>query len=335
MKCDKIWATKLTTQVDFVKGHCGWDILTLVPEGQVPMGQELQTALKIIDPPINGGLEVGFLGEGSKPGEITLRMMDSTSRDWLSMCGGMTQVIGKALVETFFKNRFDIDISLPRITIQLLTKAGTIPIEIEVSNGKANRITSKMDDYAAYLYRDGVEEVALQGCKLLRVGDFLIMDINELEAKHTDIDFTRLDHGPQLEILYDILKEYMLRVRAKFGVAGMMYDQRPQGLGQFRIYSRFYSQDRSAAKIPYEFQCGTGTVAVGMAIAHKGQIPFRGNKGSIIFEWGNQAVTPDPYGIKTSKLDLQLENGSVLQAKFSHSVVEILEEGRMTLPGYG
>jgi len=99
----------MAMQVDFVKGHCGFDVLTLIPEGQIPSGQELEAALKILDAPINGGIEVGILGEGNNPYEIRLRMIDSTSRDWIPMCGGMTQVIGKALVETFFRNRFNIN----------------------------------------------------------------------------------------------------------------------------------------------------------------------------------------------------------------------------------
>ena len=37
-------------QVDFVKGHCGWDVLTLLPEKQIPPAQELEAALKIIAP---------------------------------------------------------------------------------------------------------------------------------------------------------------------------------------------------------------------------------------------------------------------------------------------
>lgn len=308
--------------------------MTLLPEGQIPPGQELEAALKIVDAPINGGLEVGFLGAGANSGEITLRMMDSTSRDWLSMCGGMTQVVGKALVETFFRDRFNVDVSSPQIVIRLLTRAGVIPIEIAVCNGKAVRITSVMDDYAAHLYQEGVENITLCGCRFLRVGEFIIMQVSQLKAPQAELDFTRRDEGPHLDFINDILKEYMHRVGAQFGVSGMMYDQHPQGPGQFRIYPRFYSRDLSAAKIPYEFQCGTGTVAVGIAITHSGQIPFQGDRGSLIFEWGNQAVTPDPYGIRTSQLDVCLNGGRINRASFSHSVVEILQEGRITLPGY-
>ncbi len=45
----------------FVKGHCGWDTVTLVVGEEVPEGKEIETALKILDPPINGGIEVGFM----------------------------------------------------------------------------------------------------------------------------------------------------------------------------------------------------------------------------------------------------------------------------------
>jgi len=95
--------------------------------------------------------------------------------------------------------------------------------------------------------------------------------------------------------------------------------------------------------MPWEFQCGTGTVAVGIAMAAQGELPFQGDAGTVVFEWGSQRWRPDPYGGRTTELNLKLQNDRVegfgktervLSVGFSHSVIEVLCEGRLTLPDY-
>lgn len=323
----------MSMQVDFVKGHCGWDALTLLPDGSIPPQQELEAALKILAAPINGGLEVGFLGRGERHGLIRLRMVDSTSRDWIAMCGGMTQVIGKALVETFFRDHFEVDTSAPRLKYELLTESGVIPIHIDLEDHRAVRTTTVMDGFVAYLQRAGIEPMTLEGCEVLRVGDMPVLDLAALERVHPHVDFTRRDLGAHLDIVNGILKEYRRR-RGGEGVTGMMFDRRPEGPGQFRIYPRFYSDDLAAASIPFEFQCGTGTVAVGLALAHHGLLSFAAGMERVLFEWGSQRTTPDPYGIRTSELHMSWHDGRVKRASFTHSVVEILAEGTISLPAY-
>lgn len=323
----------MSIQVDFVKGHCGWDAVTLLPAWQIPAGQELAIALKIIDAPVYGGLEIGFMGPGDAPDEIRLRIVDSTTRTWLPMCGGMTQIIGKALVETFFRDFFRVDVSELAGTFKLITDAGTIPIQIHIGNQQARKVITTMDGYASYFYEQGVEPLTLQDVVVLRVGDFVVMDISDLERVYPDIDFTRRDPGQHLDIVNEILCAFG-KYRDHEGVYGMMFDQRPDGPGQFRIYPRFYSDNLTAASLPWEFQCGTGTVAVAAALAHLKQLPFTGNKGSVLFEWGNQQVTPDPYGIRTSKVDITLAENRIIAVSFSHSLVEIVAEGKMTIPTY-
>jgi hypothetical protein len=321
-------------KIDFVKGHCGWDTVTLIPAGHIAPEQELEAALKILDAPVNGGLEVGFMGTGERADEIRLRMVESTTRTWTAMCGGMTQVIGKALVETFFRNHFNVDVSGPTLIVKLVTDSGVIPIEIDVEDGHVRRTTTVMDDYAAFVYRRGVAPLDLNGVHTLAVDDLIIMDVRALEYRYPGVEFARRDAGPHLEIVNAILRAFQQHRDAPYGVLGMMYDDRPEGPGQFRLFPRFFSADFSAASIPFEFQCGTGTVAVAVALAYNKRLPFDGPEGRIVFEWGSQRMTPDPYGIRTSLLDVGLSDGRVSTARFSHSVVEILAEGTLVLPGY-
>ena len=69
-------------------------------------------------------------------------------------------------------------------------------------------------------------------------------------------------------------------------------------------------------------------------MAELGELPFDGDTGTVVFEWGSQRLTPDPYGIRTSELKMGLQNDRVVTAGFSHSVIEILCEGKLILPNY-
>ncbi len=51
----------MNNKIDFVKGHCGWDVLSLILAEQIAEGDEFETALKIVDSPVDGGIEVGIL----------------------------------------------------------------------------------------------------------------------------------------------------------------------------------------------------------------------------------------------------------------------------------
>jgi hypothetical protein len=325
----------MSITVPFVKGHCGWDAVTLLAADQLSPECELEVALKIMDAPVNGGLEVGFLRKGARDREIRLRMADSTTRNWVPMCGGMTQVIGKALVESAFRNYFQLDVSGPRLCIMLITDSAVVPIEIEIERGRVRQTTTVMDDYVAFLYRRGVTALKLDGVRALQADDMIIIEIAALEDSHPELDFTRRDRGPHLDVVNQLLVSFQQYRECADGTIGMLYDDRPEGPGQFRLFPRFFSADLSAINVPFEFQCGTGTVGVGVALAYHKQLPFDGPEGRVVFEWGSQRVTPDPYGIRTSTLDLSIGDGRVSAARFTHSVVEVLAEGILTLPGYG
>jgi hypothetical protein len=45
-------------------------------------------------------------------------------------------------------------------------------------------------------------------------------------------------------------------------------------------------------------------------------------------------MSTDPYGLKKSVLDMELENDWVKEAAFSHNVVELQSEGTVYLPSF-
>jgi hypothetical protein len=314
-------------QLYYLKGHCGWDLLSLLLAEQIPEAEQLDTALRVLDVPVSGGIEVGLLGRTATPNDIRLRVTDTSTRRWLSMCGGMTQVIGKALVETQLRDHFGIDITSPVIDVRLITDACVIPLTIEISGGKAARVISHMDSYLELTYSIGIRAIELGGTAALDVGEYILIRVQDLEAAHPGIDFTRRDPGPHLDIINEGLKQRCTVKRRPAGANAILYDDRPEGSGQFRVFPRFL--DATAARIPYEFQCGTGTIAAAVALAHAGELPFAGDRGELLFEWGSQRTTPDPYGIRLSRVQVTRNGNRLTSASFSHSNIEIVMEGQV------
>jgi hypothetical protein len=322
----------MTEAIDFVRGHCGWDVLTLVPEGQIAPDQELAAALKILDAPLQGGLEVGYLGRTERDKMISMRMVSSTHRDWIPMCGGMTQVVGKALVETSLRDYFGLQVSSDLLEVGLLTPSGEIPLTISVDDGRVTRVVTGMKNYVGQVYRDGVEDMEIDGVPLVRSGEFAVFNVADLEKRFPGFDFTDRRFGPALDQLHEVLAEFGRRTRWP-GVSGMMFDDRADSGGQYRIYPRFLSDDLAAASCPWEFQCGTGSVAVAIALHRLGRIP-KDARTELVFEWGNRHVTPDPYGVRLSHIEVVTGADQVIDASFSHSHIEILAEGKLCLPAY-
>lgn len=236
-------------------------------------------------------------------------------------------VIGKALVETQLRDCLGIDTSTPLVKVRLITHACVIPLTIEVSAGKATRVTSQMDSYLELTNAIGVREVEVHGVPALDVGEHPLIRVQDLEAAHPGIDFTRRDAGPHLDIINAWLGEYCAQHSRPAGAFGILYDDRPEGPGQFRLFPRFL--DATAASIPYEFQCGTGTTAAVVALAHKGMLPFASERGEVLIEWGSQRSTPDPYGIRLSRVELTRDGRRVTSLSFSHSVIDITIEGQV------
>jgi len=314
-------------QLYYVKGHCGWDVLSLLLAEQIPEAEQLETALKVLDVAVAGCLEVGLLGRTATPNDIRLRMTDTSTRQWISMCGGMTQVIGKAVVETQLRDYFGIDTAARVVKVRLITDACVIPLTIDVNEGQATRVISHMDSYLGLTYSIGVREMELRGVPALDVGEYILMRVQDLEAAHPGIDFTRRDPGPHLDIINGWLMQCCAVQARPAGAYAILYDDRPEGPGQFRLFPRFL--DATAARIPYEFQCGTGSIAAAVALAHAGLLPGAAESDALLFEWGSQRTTPDPYGIRLSRVQFVRDGNRLTSASFSHSTNEIVIEGHV------
>jgi len=317
-------------QIYYLKGHCGWGVVSLVLADEIHEAEQLDTLLKILDFPISGGIDVAMIGPTDTPGDIRMRITTTHSRRWQPMCGGATQVIGKALIESQLREHFRIDISKPVVHVRLICDDSmVVPITMDVSAGKAIRITTDMDQYLEKTYSMGVRAFAIEGLPALQVGEYLMIRVQDLEAKHPGIDFTRRDFGPHLDIFSEVFTQFAPEKPAGVYDIALLYDNRPEGPGQFRVFPRF--PDEATKRIPYEFHCGTGTVATAVALAHQGMLSSDSESFEFLLEWGSQHTTPDPYGIRTSQVQMTRQGKRLTSMSFSHSVNEIIVEGHVNV----
>jgi hypothetical protein len=319
----------------YIKGHCGWDSVTLLYGEEIPAGEEHRIAHALLEPPCSAGVEIGFMYPPEGEENIRLRVIDSTTRTWLPMCGGMSQVIGLAAFTTSMQEKFKIKKRLPATRVDVQTDSGLVPIEVNFDGDRISRVTTHMADYARFLYQDGVRPVIVRGIPAMKVGYFLVFKMDDLKGAYPDVEFGHRRPGAHMELLGEIQQEYLREQGIDAATLySMIYDLHPEDGGDARIFTRFFKGKGVPQSSPMEAQCGTGTVAVGIAMAEKGELPFSGARGQVVFEWGSRRLTPDPYGARKSFLDIKLEKGRLDWAGFGHNVVELLSVGTVYLPSF-
>jgi hypothetical protein len=324
----------VTKTIDFVKGHAGFDEVILLYGDQVKPGAELEVGLPLLFKPSLGAVEAGFLYPAEKDGHIRIRMIDSTSCDYITMCGGLTQVLGKAVIETDIGKYYKIKESEPTTQIILETDSGTIPITIEVADGGAKRVWTDMRSYVEGCYATGVRPITIGEVHSVAVGirppklEFLVTRVDELERAYPGIDFWAKTQS-SLDVLMKFYQAFMNQERIPSGfLYGAFYDMRPETRGDGRVMFRFHPisfQDNA----PIEMTCGTGTTAIGLAMASNGDISSDGQTRKL-FEVGSRRIVKNKQAL--TELILETAKGRVVNAQFSHSVIELLASGKVYNP---
>lgn len=319
----------------YVKGHCGWDAVTLLFGDEIPAGEEHRIANTLFAPPCTGGIEIGFMYPPEHDEDIRLRIIDSTTKTWLPMCGGMSQVIGLAAFQTDIQTRFALQKTGVQRRVNVQTDSGLVPIDITFDGNRPGRIDTQMPEYSDFLYRDGVSEVTVEGIPAIKVGYFLIFKLDDLQKAYPQAEFRHRGPGSDLELLGEIQMRYLRDQDLKCSTLySMIYDLHPEEDGQARIFTRFFRGKGVPQATLLEAQCGTGTIAVGIAMAERNELPFSGNSGEVLFEWGSQNHTTDPYGLRKSILKLELDHQKVINTSFSHNIVELQSQGKVYLPNF-
>jgi hypothetical protein len=311
-------------------GHCGWDLVYLVDGEVIPEGTAHDVAFSIFD---QSELisEVGFLfPPRTQGGAIRLRIIDDTTRTWLPMCGGMSQVIGRALVDSEMRHRYGIQVTEPTTMIKLDTDAGIVTLYVDVQGGQFIKVRTQMNDFARYLYKLGIHNTKALGVPVMHIGYFLIIDNDELTRRFPEIDFTLCGPGPHWDALCAVKHDFMKNEGIKdTSLYCMLYDLHPEDGGDARIFTRFFDQtDTPVLEYGVEEQCGTGTIATILAMVEACVV--EPTCKYFTFEWGSKKRFADPMKVTRSAVTMEIQNGRITEIDFSNNLVQLLQEGKIS-----
>ncbi len=306
----------------FLKGHMGGNtILLLFEEDFGNEGDPLERVLYFCSPEVLACHEAGILGKSSRKGTLKVRIAARTSRAYISACGGLTQVLGQALASTDLGEHYGLKIPENGSSEILLdTEGGSVPLHIEK---KGNNVTTWtcMDSFVREIGNSGIEAMEIQGIPLLRVGKFLILRGEDLEEALPEANVSALDHTTR-RIIEKVQREFLaLRPQASKDLG--IYDRKGNKDSSFRVLFPHWLPENHI-----EPACGTGTVAIGMAILHYSPdlLPANGENLELFMESGGSPILGGP---DRSSLKFFLKQGIVQKAKFSHSFVELTARGEI------
>jgi len=305
-------------EIPFIKGHMGGNEIVLL-WGDVPADKELQIALAALRPPYNLGQDLGLLRKTNTENMLEVNMTWQFDDEYIEMCGGLTQVLGRALVDIpQLAAYFGIQIVEPAFTITLETKVGLIPITVEIEQGEVKRVLTDMTNYSEQCYREGIREVHVAGVSGMKVGESLVMNADKIINKYPTVNLERMDKNT-LAILEHLQEEWQKKYSP--GDSFIIYDLHPKDKGQARA-----TFPHNAANNYIEPSCGTGTVAAGIAMLEQGEIKTQNGEARISFETGGE---PTLGGPDLSDLILKVADNKVVKVEFSHSLIQSLVTGKI------
>jgi hypothetical protein len=308
-------------KLDYVRGHMGGNLIILLRGEQIPEGKELEIAVKLMGPNYLYAHEAGILYPGEKPGQIDVRIVEPTVPCFISACGGFTQVLGAALVETELGRYYGIDTEKSPVEALLLTGCGPTVLKIEKEKDKALKIKTDMDCFVRECYDSGVGSLNYGQLEVMQAGKFLVINADRIMAVYPDLDFKTWDKRTR-ELLSAIQQDFMDKTgEIEPNVA--VYDWHPEHGGDLRVIFPHYVQDDF-----FEPSCGTGSVALGIAVLASGELdrlqPTAGGSLTLKIESGGGIELGGP---DITALEIKTGPEGVQSAVFSHSRVEITAVG--------
>jgi hypothetical protein len=312
-------------ELDYLKGHMGNNVIIFLYGDQIPKGRELEAAVEVLQPHRVSGHETGILYPPVRSGDLIVKIVGFTSRAFITACGGLTQLLGKAAVETELGRRFRLPIREPATRIVLETDAGPVPITVEVAGGEAKRVWTDMGAFVRECYELGLSRLELKGVPALKVGKFLVLDGDKVKRHYPEADFESIPVRTQ-EILLRLQDEFKRQTFSNYHDFSL-YDWHPQFTGDLRV---LFPHNLATGHV--EPACGTGFVATGIGLWELGDLHRQGltdeNGATVRYECGGAPVLVGP---ELASLELTCDGGRVTGAAFSHSVIEIMEKGRIVL----
>jgi len=310
-------------QFDFIKGHMGGNEIVLLYGDQIPNGREVEIALRILHPTSLSGHQVGILYPPERGGNLQVKIVGLATRGFISACGGLTQVLGKAALETKLREQFDLPVQEPSVKLQLETQAGMTEVTIDVEDGKAVRVHTDLSAFVKECCDRGVAPLEILETSAMQVGKFLVLRSDDAKATFPEANFEDMDASTK-EILLGLQLDFKRRTRPE-NLDFALYDWHPCREGDARAV---FPNNIATGHI--EPACGTGTVAIGIAMWDRGELEQKkrldGNRVRVQFETGGG---PELGGPEVTTLDLLFKEENISQAMISHSSVSMVAEGKV------
>jgi len=306
-------------KVDFVKGHMGGNEIILVHASQIPKQHRVKAALSLMESPGLRGDQVGILEKPRAGGDVKVKIVDRTEKTYITMCGGLTQVLPRALMQTDLGRRYGISRTFKQLALE--TDLGIVKISVNKAKGKVTTHTD-MTKFVQECYHYGISQIRVAGVDALKVGEFLVVDAQVLRERYADANFEQMD-AKEREILISLQKDYD---KQKF---------LPRPNSNYSLFD-IYPEDPTHGRVVFphnitnghiEPSCGTGTTAVAVALAETKRTP----NGSVTLRF-DSGGGPFLGGPETTEMQMEVENSRVKRAEFSHSLVEITANGKAWLP---
>ncbi|HIH96530.1 MAG TPA: hypothetical protein HA348_03480 [Thermoplasmata archaeon] len=305
--------------IDFVKGHMGGNEIILLFGEQVSKDMSkkeiIGKTVPILNHPNIYGDQAAVLYRIKGENTIKPKIVDRSMREYVPMCGGFTQVFGKALMETDLANHLGIEMNEGSTEVILDTDSGRIPLEIV-----DGRTWTDMSSLLKYYYELGVDPIEVGGVNATKVGYFLVINTDDIKEKYPFCDFEKMDEKT-LETLMTIQRDWDERhtPKGENWWYFCLYDLHPERGGDVRATFPHCIQDRHI-----EPSCGTGTTAIAVAIAEREEL----QKSHLLFEQGGSI---EIGGVDLAETKMEIKNNKVIKLSFSHSFVEILAVGKLIL----
>lgn len=313
-------------KLDFVRGHMGGNLIILLRGEQIPAGRELETAVKLMGPNYLYGHEAGILYQTGQLGRIAVKIAEPTVPCFINACGGFTQVLGAALIETDLGKLFGIESTSNPVEVILETECGLTPLIIETDAGKARRIKTDMSGFVADCYKRGVRPLRLSNLEVMQSGKFLIINADKFRKVYPDSNFYSWNSLTR-EAVTALQDDFMAETGEKEPNVAV-YDWYPEQEGNMRVIFPHYVRDNF-----FEPSCGTGSVALALAAFAAGELNRslvdNGETVTLNIESGGGIELGGP---DLTAVEMQIEGDKARAASFSHSRVEITSTGEARLP---
>jgi len=312
-------------KMDFIKGHMGGNRIILLDGTQVPDGMELETGLHALDELTLSGHQVGLLFPPQRGGHIRVRIVSVCGRDFIPACGGLTQVLGFALGSTDLGSKYNLEFSEGANLVTIEFDFIEVDISVNIKDGEVDFIETNFTSFTEEVTHRGIAQVDLDGIRAMKVGHFFVLNAEDVSAAHPTANF---------EIMDDTTKELLTLLQWRFlGKTSLtswdfgLYDWNPANGGTIRVL--FPHNIRIGFLEP---TCGTGSIALGLALLHSGEADQRGfaGKTDVVFdlESGGDLTLGGP---DFTSVRFELVEGEIKRTFFRNNRVEIVAEGKLFL----